>query len=59
MEHLLWLEKALLSSVGPFRPGDTWHFKRGLAALSPQVVTPRRWGSALPPFSPAGSAFGV
>lgn len=49
MARLLWLEKALVSSVGPFLSRRHRHFKRGLAALSPHVVTPRRWGTALPP----------
>lgn len=44
MERLLWLEKALVSSVGPFLSRRHWHFKRGLAALSPQVVTPQKMG---------------
>lgn len=33
----------------PSCPVDTWHFKRGLAALSPDEVTPGRWGSAALP----------
>lgn len=33
----------------PSCPVDTWHFKRGPAALSPDEVTPRRWGSAALP----------
>lgn len=57
------LEKALVSSVGPFRPVATWHFKRGLAALSPHVVTPEGGVPPSPPclqdFSPVGSVFGV
>lgn len=53
--HSPRLEKALVSSVGPFLPLYTWHFKRWLAAPSPDEVTPRRVGGRVPPFPPVSA----
>lgn len=48
MEHLLWLERLCSALWVSSFPIDTWHFKRGLAAVSEEVI-PEGWGSATLP----------